>query len=337
MIGGHGRGAHGNADQKCRPVPRRPGGGRDPAAVGRVHQPAGDAAGAAAEAVRPPGRRVPGRVRAHAAGPRAEPADGHLLRRRAERLLVAESGIDGSEPHVFGYHLADGARTSDLYPFERTVSFYPTGFVIYGPVGGMVATTAGSTSATATGTAVGVITAFGYDGRHTTIVANLPAQGDYGVTDLVVDRGPAVLRRSGRRPTAASSAWTTTTPAGSSRYPDVCDQVSAGRTTVPLVLNGSRFDTRNPAAGLGQPDIVVTTPLQPFGHGNQSRIRPAGHPQRGRLLGRPGRRRRLPGRWLPACTTPAGWPWTRSSPSCSPPTTAWSSAAPARSPTTPTC
>jgi glucose/arabinose dehydrogenase len=189
-------------------------------------------------------------------------------------LLVAESGIDGSEPHIFGYHLSDGSYFS-LYPFKRTVSFYPTGFVIYGPVGGMVVHDGRVYVSHRDRDGRGVITAFGYDGTHATIVANLPAQGDYGVTDLVVNKGRLFFGIG----TATNSGvvgldnW----DAGwLKHHPDVCDQAySWDNPPAPLVLNGPRFDTPNPRAGLGQPDIVVTTPFQPFGHSNQSRIRPA--------------------------------------------------------------
>ena len=190
-------------------------------------------------------------------------------------LFVAESGIDGSEPHIFGYHLADGKYFS-IYPFKRTVSFFPTGFVIYGPVGGMVVHHGRIYVSHRDRDGRGVITAFGRDGTHATVVANLPAQGDYGVTDLVVNNGRLFFGIG----TATNSGvvgldnW----DAGwLKRHPDVCDQVYSANNT-PLVLNGPRFDTINPRAGLGEPDIVVTTPFQPFGHSNQSRIRPQSIP-----------------------------------------------------------
>ena len=192
-------------------------------------------------------------------------------------LLVAESGIDGSEPHIFGYHLSDGSYFS-LYPFKRTVSFFPTGFVIYGPVGGMVVHDGRVYVSHRDRDGRGVITAFGYDGTHTTIVANLPAQGDYGVTDLLVNKGRLYFGIG----TATNSGVVgpDNYEAGWLRYhPDVCDQAySWDNPPVSWVLNGSRFNTPNPRAGLGQPDIVVTTPFQPFGQSNQSRILPAAIP-----------------------------------------------------------
>ncbi len=193
-------------------------------------------------------------------------------------LLVAESGIDGSEPHIFGYHLGDGGKYFSIYPFKRTVSWYPTGFVIYGPVGGMVVHHGRIYVSHRDREGRGVITAFGYDGSHATVIANLPAQGDYGVTDLAVKNGRLYFGIG----TATNSGvvgldnW----EAGwLKHHPDVCDQIySWANPPKPLVLNGNRFDNRNPRPGLGEPDVVVTTPFQPFGHSNQSRIRPQSIP-----------------------------------------------------------
>ena len=193
-------------------------------------------------------------------------------------LLVAESGVDGSEPHIFGYHLGDGGKYFNLYPFGRTVSFFPTGFVIYGPVGGMVVHHGRVYVSHRDRDGRGVITAFGRDGTHTTIVANLPAQGDYGVTDLCVNKGRLYFG-IGTATNSGVVGLDNFAQGWLRRYPDVCDQVySFENPPLPWVLNGSRFNTPNPRAGLGQPDVVVTTPFQPFGHGNQSRIRPASIP-----------------------------------------------------------
>ena len=194
-------------------------------------------------------------------------------------LLVAESGIDGSEPHLFGYHLADG-KYVNVYPYGRTVSFFPTGFVIYGPVGGMVVHDGRVYVSHRDRDGRGVITAFGYDGTHATIVANLPAQGDYGVTDLVVktDGGRDRLYFGIGTATNSGVVGLDNYEDGTLRHhPELHDQVYSP-TNTPLVLNGSRFNTPNPGAGIGAPDIVVTTPFQPFGQGNQSRIRPEAIP-----------------------------------------------------------
>ena len=193
-------------------------------------------------------------------------------------LVVAESGIDGSEPHIFGYHLATGAYFN-IYPFRRTISFFPTGFVIYGPVGGMVVYDHRIYVSHRDRDGRGVITAFGYDGSHTTIVANLPAQGDYGVTDLAVHK---------RRLYFGIGTATNSGVVGLDNYdagwakahPDVSDQLFSW-SGQPIKLNGARFDVPNPRAGLGEPDLLVTTPFEPLGHSNQSLIYPAAVPNGG--------------------------------------------------------
>ena len=194
-------------------------------------------------------------------------------------LIVAESGIDGSEPHVFGIHLADG-KTFDVYPFGRTVSFFPTHQVLYGPVGGMVVHHGRVYVSHRDAQDRGVITAFGYDGSHTTIVADLPAQGDFGVTDLCVNTIGGRTRLYFGIGTATNSGvvgldnW----DAGwVRRHPDVADRLFNFAGT-PIKLYGARFDTLNPGFGIGQPDLKVTGAFQPFGTSNQSRIYTAAVP-----------------------------------------------------------
>ena len=96
----------------------------------------------------------------------------------------------------------------------------------------------------------------GYDGTHSTIVANLPAQGDYGVTDLAISPvetegrfyfGVGTATNSGVVGVDNWEAWL-------KRYPKVHDE-----PRIEIKLNGYRFDTPNPWAGLsGDADIAVT-------------------------------------------------------------------------------
>jgi hypothetical protein len=63
------------------------------------------------------------------------------------------------------------------------------------------------------------------------------------------------------------------------RHPDVCDKVfSPEPDFTPWKLQGFRFDTPNPYAGLFAGDLSVTGPFQPFGASNESRIRPSEQP-----------------------------------------------------------
>ncbi|MGE5609151.1 MAG: PQQ-dependent sugar dehydrogenase, partial [Bacillota bacterium] len=177
-------------------------------------------------------------------------------------MLIAESGIGGREPRIFGFK-KDG-ETFEIYP-RRQLPSLPiripgiAKFKIYPPIGGMVAAHGRVYVSHRDENGQGTITAFSYDGSHTTIVAKLPAQGDYSVTDLAMAADGRLYFGLG---TATNSAvvgidnmhWLR-------EYRDVCD-LPAQR----LYLLGRRFDAENPFAGLfGGTDIAVTAPFQPFG------------------------------------------------------------------------
>jgi glucose/arabinose dehydrogenase len=104
-------------------------------------------------------------------------------------MLIAESGIGGREPRIFGFK-KDG-EVFEIYP-RRQLPSLPiripgiAKFKIYPPIGGMVAAHGRVYVSHRDENGQGVITAFGYDGSHTTIVAKLPAQGDYSVTDIAM-------------------------------------------------------------------------------------------------------------------------------------------------------
>lgn len=187
-------------------------------------------------------------------------------------LLVAESGAGGGEPHLFGYH-RDGSYFN-IYPFGRTVSFFPTGFVLHGPIGGMVAHQGKIYVSHRDQHGMGTISALGYDGSHATVQAGLPAQGDYGVTDLAI--GPTDGRLYFAVGTATNSGvvgvdnWD---EGWLKRYPDVYDKVFSAGQIQAFKLNGYRFDSINPRAGLfGGADIARTGPFQPFGQSSLARV-----------------------------------------------------------------
>jgi hypothetical protein len=191
-------------------------------------------------------------------------------------LLIAESGIDGSEPHIFGYH--KDRSYFNIYPWKRTVSFAPTGFVLYGPIGGMAASEGKIVVSHRDRNGKGVITALGYDGTHSTIVADLPAQGDYGITDVAINGG-RVFFGVGTATNSGVVGLDNFDEGWAKRYPDAHDEVySLAPNFTPWKLLGFRFDTPNPFAGLFRGDLAVTGPFQSFGHSNQSRIHPTDKP-----------------------------------------------------------
>ncbi len=180
-------------------------------------------------------------------------------------LFIAESGIDGSEPRIYGWK-PDGTFI-DIYPkFGRlTVEEMITRFRIYGPVGGMVVYQGKLYITHRDRDGRGVITAMERDGSHQTIVADLPAQGDYGVTDLAVSQNGRLYFGVG---TATNSGVVGPDNVWVKRSPDVCDQ-----SYKDLVTRGARFDTPNPGSGLFQPDLLVTSPFQTLGQSNLTRIK----------------------------------------------------------------
>jgi len=125
---------------------------------------------------------------------------------------------------------------------------------------------------------MGVISALGYDGSRKVIVAGMPAQGDYGLTDITVGSDGRLYFGIG---TATNSGvvgldnWQTGWPR---RYSKVHDLPFAK-----LRLRGVRMDSRNPQAGLfGPGEKAVTGPFQPFDVANKSWVYP---PQNGKFNG----------------------------------------------------
>ena len=185
-------------------------------------------------------------------------------------LIVAESGMDGREPHIFGYHLHDGSYFN-IYPYQRTVSFYPPGFALYGPIGGMVVHQGRVIVSHRDRDGSGMITWLDYKGGHGTVVADLPARGDNGVTDLAISPNNGRLYFGVGTATNSGVVGNDNWDAGwLKRYPDVHDIPYDPNST--LYLLGRRFDTPNPQAGLFGSDIIVTAPFQPSGVSNQTQL-----------------------------------------------------------------
>jgi glucose/arabinose dehydrogenase len=186
-------------------------------------------------------------------------------------LLIAESGIGGkTSPRIIGFR-PDGA-VFDIFPRKSKLPFALGGDkVLHEPIGGMVVHQGTIFVSHRDENGMGVITAFGYDGTHRTVVADLPARGDHSVTDLAINPQSGRLFFGVGSATNSGVVGIDNYESGWLRdYPDFCDQPW---NRLPLELLGYRFTTPNPRAGIGQEDIKVTGPMQPMGTSNQDRIK----------------------------------------------------------------
>lgn len=192
----------------------------------------------------------------------------------AGNMIIAEGGYEGIPPEIYGYR-PDGTRFQ-IYPTGRRIPFLAEGFRIYGPIGGIAAYEGKVYVSHRDARRKGVITAFSYDGTHETIVGELPAQGDYSVTDLAIHEPNRELYFGVGAATNSGVVGLDNWEAGwVARDPKFCD--------VPLNdyrLTPARFTSPNPRAGLfGGGEIAVTSAFQPFG---QASLRAQGSP-----VGRP--------------------------------------------------
>lgn len=182
-------------------------------------------------------------------------------------LIIAEGATADSKVRIFGFR-PNGSRF-DIYPVGRipAIPLLPI-FRLYGPIGGMVIDQNQIYISHRDSNGRGVITAFDHEGHHRTVVADLPAQGEYGITDLAVGPNGKLYFGIGSATNSGvvglddwAIGWVRT-------HPNFCDQPGTD-----LKLLGYRFDTPNPIAGLfGPGETAVTAPFQPFGKGNRLRI-----------------------------------------------------------------
>lgn len=189
-------------------------------------------------------------------------------------LIIADSGLT-DHPRILAYR-PDGT-TFDIYPRKLTLPFGIAGdkLELFGPVGGMVAFNGKVYVAHRNRAGRGVITALDTsNGLPQTVVADLPAEGEHGVLDLVLNRYDGRLYFAIGSTTNSGVVGLDNWEQGwVSDHEKACD---APTPASPVKLLGYRFDTPNPKAGLfGGSDIAVTAPFQPFGTSNQTWIHPA--------------------------------------------------------------
>ena len=192
-------------------------------------------------------------------------------------LLIAEGGLDGRSPAIFGFR-PDGTRF-DVYRDPRLpFGIGAPDYKLYGPIGGMLFHEGKVYVTHRDRNRLGVISALGYDGSRTTILAGMPAQGDYGLTDLSVGADGRLYFGIG---TATNSGivgldnWQVGWPRRYSKVHDV--------PWTKIRTRGVRMTSRNPLAGLfGPGEIAVTGLFQPFDVANKSWVYP---PQNGKFNG----------------------------------------------------
>ena len=189
-------------------------------------------------------------------------------------MVVAESGRGGYPARLYGF--TPEGKYFDIYPRglrprlpDLPFDIGKGPFEMDGPIGGIVISGGKIFVTHRDRNDRGVVTAFNYDGTHSTVMADLPAQGEFGMTDIAVRPldgrlyfGVGAMTNSG---VVGLDDWAIGWVV---KHPQACD---LPLTT--LKLYGYRFDTKNPLAGLFGPDeTAVTAPFQPFNVSNRLRI-----------------------------------------------------------------
>jgi glucose/arabinose dehydrogenase len=189
-------------------------------------------------------------------------------------LLVAESP-PGGEPHIFGFHT--NGQEFEVYPRGRRLPFgIPAGSLsnwrMYGPVGGMMFYNGRLYVSHRDERGFGMISSLDYAGSHTTVVGGLPAQGEFGVTDMAIAPngrlyfGVGTATNSGVVGLDDWEIWVR-------QYPLFHD-VPWGPNNGELQLLGLRFTSPNPMAGLFGPAAdAATAPYQAFNFSDRTTVK----------------------------------------------------------------
>jgi glucose/arabinose dehydrogenase len=162
-------------------------------------------------------------------------------------LLIAEGGLDGRPPAIYGFR-PDGTRFSVYHDPQLPLGIASPRVKLYGPIGGMVFHAGKLYVSHRDDKRLGVISALGYDGSRKTVVAGMPAQGDYGLTDLALGGDGRLYFGIG---TATNSGivgldnWQVGWPRRNGKVHDL--------PWTKIRTRGVRMDSRNPQAGLFGP------------------------------------------------------------------------------------
>jgi len=192
-------------------------------------------------------------------------------------LLIAESGIGGRTPAIYGFTPA-GNRFNVYHDPHLPLGIASPKKKLYGPLGGMIFHQGKVYVTHRDDQGYGVITALGYDGSRKTILDHMPAKGDYGLTDLAVGNDGRLYFGIGTATNSGVVGLDNWGVGWVRRDSKVHDQ-----PWTKLRLRGVRMDSRNPLAGLfGPGEKAVTGAFQKFDTANKSWVYP---PQDGKFNG----------------------------------------------------
>jgi glucose/arabinose dehydrogenase len=193
-------------------------------------------------------------------------------------ILIAEGGLGNRSPAIFGFR-PDGTRFDVYHDAQLPFGIGSPKKKLYGPIGGMLYHDGKLYVSHRDRNHMGVITAIGLrDGSRTTIVAGMPAQGDYGLTDLALKPDGRLYFGIGTATNSGIVGLDNWSVGWVRQYPNVHDL-----PWTKLALRIVRLDARNPIAGLfGPGEKAVTGAFQRFDLANESVVYP---PQNGKFNG----------------------------------------------------
>ena len=193
-------------------------------------------------------------------------------------ILIAESGDGGRAPAIYGFR-TDGTRFDIYHDPNLPFAIAAPRNKLYGPIGGILYHDGKLYVSHRDRNELGVISAIRLrDGSRTTVVAGMPAQGDYGLTDLALGADGRLYFGIGTATNSGIVGLDNWAVGWVRRHPKVHDE-----PWTKLRLRSVRLDARNPIAGLfGPGEKAVTGAFQRFDLANESVVYP---PQNGKFNG----------------------------------------------------